>query len=243
MKKTTLWLKITQHLAQKEVGIKRSPKGDAGYTLLELLVVIILIGAIAAIGAPSWFGFLSQRQVNASNDLILRALQEAQSQAKNKKQSYSLSLRASTGEVPKIAIHRSSSPPSSSDIPPDNSPLWRSLGQDLAIKPGKIWIGTNADSTTNNKAGNSLNSVSNYSDSKVTAVTFDYMGNLLNTPNTPDLGSNSQGLIIAVGAGLPNSNPVQPIPPTRRCVRVNTLLGSIQVGKIQSTSVDECQPK
>lgn len=244
MKQTILWLKIAQHLAQKEAKIKRhAPKGDAGFTLLELLIVIILVGVIAVIGAPSWFGFFSQRQANEANDVILRALQEAQSQAKNKKQSYSVSLKASTGEVPKIAIHRSSSPPVASDIPPNNSPLWRSLGKDLSIKPGQIWIGTNADATTNNKAGNSLNSVSSYSNATVTAVTFDYMGNLLNTPNTPDLGSNSQGLIIAVGAGIPSSNPVQPIPPTRRCVRVNTLLGSIQVGKIQSASVDTCQPK
>lgn len=51
----------------------------AGFTLLELLVVIFIIGVISAISAPSWLGFLTQRRMDrASADLagLLRTTQE-----------------------------------------------------------------------------------------------------------------------------------------------------------------------
>ncbi|HEY9709316.1 MAG TPA: hypothetical protein V6D48_14020, partial [Oculatellaceae cyanobacterium] len=70
-------------------------------------------------------------------------------------------------------------------------------------------------------------------------ITFDYTGAFPTTPN-PNLGS--QGLIIAVAAGKPNSSPPEPAS-TQRCVKVSTLLGSIQLGKIGSgSSANQCQP-
>ena len=51
----------------------------AGFTLLELLVVIVIVGVISAIAAPSWLSFLTQRRMDrASTDLagLLRTTQE-----------------------------------------------------------------------------------------------------------------------------------------------------------------------
>jgi prepilin-type N-terminal cleavage/methylation domain-containing protein len=199
-------------------------QSQAGYTLLELLVVLGIVGVVSAIAAPGWLGFVQQRRVNSANDSVLRVLQEAQSKAKTQKLSYSVSFRTQNG-VPQVAIHPESSTP-------DN--YWKSLGDQVSFKPGQIWLGTNASTTSSNNAGSSLTPTDN---TGIKAVTFDNSGALPTTP-TPNLGT--QGLIIAVAAAQPRSSPPVPIPSTRRCVKISTLLGSIQTGRIDNTGA--CKP-
>ena len=189
------------------------PQSQAGYTLLELLVVLGIVGVVSAIAAPGWLGFVQQRRVNSANDSVLRALQEAQSKAKTQKLRYSVSFRTQNG-VPQVAVYPESSTP-------DN--YWKSLGDQVSFKPGQIWLGTNA--TSSNIAGSTLNNPNLTDPNGVKAVTFDNSGALPTTP-TPNLGT--QGLIIAVAAAQPRSSPPVPIPSTRRCVKISTLLGSIQ---------------
>jgi type II secretory pathway pseudopilin PulG len=167
---------------------------------------------------------VQQRRVNSANDSVLRALQEAQSKAKTQKLRYSVSFRTQNG-VPQVAVYPESSTP-------DN--YWKSLGDQVSFKPGQIWLGTNA--TSSNIAGSTLNNPNLTDPNGVKAVTFDNSGALPTTP-TPNLGS---GLIIAVAAAQPRSRPSAPITSTRRCVKISTLLGSIQTGKVDNT--DACKP-
>ena len=199
------------------------PQSQAGYTLLELLVVLGIVGVVSAIAAPGWLGFVQQRRVNSANDSVLRALQEAQSKAKTQKLSYSVSFRTPLNGVPQVAIHPDSTPANN---------YWKSLGDQVSFKPGQIWLGTNA--TSSNNAGGSLTPTDN---TGIKAVTFDYSGALPTTP-TPNLVP--QGLIIAVGAAQPGSSSSRVIASTRRCVKISTLLGSIQTGRIDNT--DACKP-
>ena len=202
------------------------PQSQAGYTLLELLVVLGIVGVVSAIAAPGWLGFVQQRRVNSANDSVLRALQEAQSKAKTQKLSYSVSLRIQN-RVPQVAVYPGS--PTSIDK------YWKPLGDQVSFKPGQIWLGTNA--TSSNIAGTSLDNPNLINPDGVKAVTFDNSGALPTTP-TPKL--DPQGLIIAVGAAQPRSSPPAPILSTRRCVKISTLLGSIQTGKVDNT--DACKP-
>ena len=199
------------------------PQSQAGYTLLELLVVLGIVGVVSAIAAPGWLGFVQQRRVNSANDSVLRALQEAQSKAKTQKLSYSVSFRIKD-EVPQVAVYPDSPTPANN--------YWKSLGDQVSFKPGQIWLGTNA--TSSNNAGGSLITTNN---TGIKAVTFDYSGALPTTP-TPNLVP--QGLIIAVGAAQPGSNSSRVIDSTRRCVKISTLLGSIQTGRIDNTGA--CKP-
>lgn len=208
-------------------GLRTHPQGEAGFTLIELIVVIIMISVLSAIAAPSWLAFVNRQRTSTLNDAVLSALQEAQSQAKNKKLSYSVSLITDDG-VPKIAVHQGATAPTNTDVAP-----WKNVAQDLDIRPEQIWIGTNANG---NEASDDLTAVST---SAIKTITFDYTGSLPPTP-APNL-NNGQGLIIAVGIKQGSAQ----TPATGRCVKVSTLLGSIQSGFINPAADPPavCEPR
>jgi len=53
-----------------------------GFTLLEVLVVMIMVGILSAIAAPSWLGFVNNQRINASQTKIFQAIKVAQSDSK-----------------------------------------------------------------------------------------------------------------------------------------------------------------
>ena len=60
-------------------------KQSSGFTLIEVLVTILIVGILSAIAAPSWLGFVAKQRLNKANDIVLASLQEAQRQAKKTK--------------------------------------------------------------------------------------------------------------------------------------------------------------
>lgn len=59
----------------------RTKKSDRGFTMIELVVVLVIIGVIAGIASPSLLGFFRRHQVNASMSELLGAIKETQKQA------------------------------------------------------------------------------------------------------------------------------------------------------------------
>lgn len=65
----------------------------AGFTLIETLIVITMVGVLAAIAAPSWVAFIDKQRLNTAQDQVLRVMREAQLQAKNQKSCWEVSFR------------------------------------------------------------------------------------------------------------------------------------------------------
>ncbi|HEY9864123.1 MAG TPA: prepilin-type N-terminal cleavage/methylation domain-containing protein [Candidatus Obscuribacterales bacterium] len=113
---------------------------DSGFTLIEQLIIILIIGVLSAIAAPSWLGFINNQRLNTSIDRIYWAMQTTRAEAKLNKETRQISFRDQNNTV-QWAIHR-----------PDETPTenqWTILDQGVQIdeaettlyqnKTTKIW--------------------------------------------------------------------------------------------------------
>ena len=63
---------------------KEARKDERGFTLVELLLIIVLLGLLMAIASSSWFGALESRKVDSATNQVAADLRFAHSQATNR---------------------------------------------------------------------------------------------------------------------------------------------------------------
>jgi prepilin-type N-terminal cleavage/methylation domain-containing protein len=67
-------------------------KSTAGFTQIELMITVVVVGVLAAIAVPSLAPWLRQQQVNAAINQVDLALQESQNEAIKRNQSCQTTL-------------------------------------------------------------------------------------------------------------------------------------------------------
>lgn len=72
---------------------------SAGFTMIEGLIVVVIVGLLVAIAAPSFFGFWQQRKVNITQDMVYLALRSTQADATQQRHDRRLSIRESNGRI------------------------------------------------------------------------------------------------------------------------------------------------
>lgn len=177
-----------------------STRSTEGFTLLEMLVVIIMIGVMFAIAAPSWVAFLNNQRVNTARNQVFETLRAAQSEAKRTKINRAV-VFDNNSNMPRMAtipvLGDSIDTPTKSAVQ-----NWQTLGNG-EIKPGTIKV---------NSVPAPASQVFDAS------VLFDTYGNVIKTNNTALDTANGYKIVVGV---VSSTNP-------RRCIAIKTLLGAAQ---------------
>lgn len=114
----------------------------AGFSLIEMMVVVIMIIVLFSIAAPSWLSFINSRRANTARDQIAQAIRQAQSEAIRSRVCYAVRLDP-VATIPTVDIIRDGC---NNDTPPaPNRPTQLGEGQ---FSPGMISLQTDAPGNT-----------------------------------------------------------------------------------------------
>lgn len=177
----------------------------SGFTMLELMIVVFMIGILSAIAAPSWDMFTTKQRVKAVNNQVLRALMTAQSEAKSRKTPITVQFNAPNlnsnpqlSEPPTINIILGAGATQSSTLKTIR------LNGEGEIKPDMITMSVKAGSASVTLPG---------------SLAFDYDGSLAQPPVVTASQNTPFYITTSSKAGG-----------TKECVRVETILGAMITG-------------
>jgi len=98
-----------QHTKAGELLVKKHRADTAsGFTLIEVLVVVVMVGIIGAIAAPSWQSFLDRQRMNAARSDLMGVLKNAQEDAQARQQRKQVEFLPATESTPLSVVVRSS---------------------------------------------------------------------------------------------------------------------------------------
>lgn len=213
----------------------RSKRSIGGFTLIEMLVVIIVIGVLFAIAAPGWDTILSRQRVSAAREQITQTIRVAQSDARRSRSPRAVVFDMSTASKPRIA-----------NVPyiPDNTQATASRNTVLISGTSPAWLllgnGDGSATTDGNVSARTVklavtNAATNAASSYPVLI-FDGNGAIAQTPLVP--ATQTLPITITVSRGNTTGRA------TDRCVVVQTLLGAIRTeeGTFNAGTGKGCPP-
>ncbi len=191
----------------------RTTTPAAGFTMLETLIILLIIGIFMAIVAPSWQMFINNQRLKVSLDRAYSAMELARSNAKRDKISWQASFKQ-VGENVQVAVHPA-------DIPPAQVPAnqWKNLEPKIQIDTQEttvLQVNENNQQTENGT---------------IRRVMFNYRGCPVSRSDhdCTQTSIRAKGTLTLYHPNLRNS---------QRCIIISTLLGHKRTSKRQSIRND-----
>jgi prepilin-type N-terminal cleavage/methylation domain-containing protein len=183
-------------------------KAIFGFTLIEMLVVLAIVGVLAAIVGPTWLGSLNRQRLSQSQNQVFRAIRLAQSNAKRDKVNWQASFRSSpTDGTAQIAVHKTTTL-----VTTLSNTSWESV-------VSNVQLNVQTNSSCSPKLLTTAPQIS--SAPNVYAIEFDAKGQ----PNTCASTSSICGTFSDCGrVTLSYGNQTGP----KACVVLNTLIGAVR---------------
>jgi type II secretory pathway pseudopilin PulG len=209
MKTPPILLKLLHYSAAKpsrNFNKTASSKSDGGFTIIELLVIVLLLGTLSSIAVPSWLAFINRQRVRTVNDRVFQSLRLAQSEAKRTKRDITITFSDPSVDPPTVTF---------------NPPLatggsTQTLDAGGEIKPRTIALLTNATAPGD-------------PDLPLNSIVFDYQGNVKKLPSSTNPAIPPRFVVtvapkVAPANSTPNSS-------ARQCAIVETIIGGMRTAE------------
>ncbi len=83
---------------------------DAGFTLTEKLILIVVLNILCAVAVPGWLAFMNSQKVSVANDRIYWCFQKAKSEARRDKLVMECLIRQTPQGI-EYSVNRVNEPP------------------------------------------------------------------------------------------------------------------------------------
>jgi prepilin-type N-terminal cleavage/methylation domain-containing protein len=194
-------------------------KSDQGFTLVELLVVIVLLGILGLLVSATWLGFVQRQRLNQGSDRLFRTLKIAHETARYRHISQQISIRQTPTHV-EFITH-----PADPDhfVPPNlwqNSALWNRLDSSILVDQTN---GRGENETTFRR--DAIDGITTW------RIIFNPHGCPVSQPE--DMCTEAphvKGRLSLKSVHAPTANDAQIL---RRCVILSTMLGAMRQGTNQ----------
>lgn len=207
---------------------------NGGFTLIEILVIVIIVSILSAIAAPGWLAFMNNRRISTVRSQAADAIRKAQNDAKTTQTSRALILDEKS-DPPRLAIVRCgaagvTSARTECALPNLATLDWQTLGG------GDVKRGSVAYTKVTQEQTSPANYVGQNAD--YARLVFDGNGvvnrSLSDVPAATANGTSDALFIIGFRLSGPGNENAQP-----RCLIVQTLLGGLREGN--SIAPSECR--
>jgi len=191
-------------------------KNEAGFSLIEVVVVVLMVAILSAIAAPGWLGFVNRQRIYSLNDEVYRTIQNTQSEAKHKKLAHVVEFDGAS-DPPRFRVY-----PITVTAKTEQDKLWQPLSVSGSIKEKQVKLISNMEIQTSSDPDVKTDQPDDFKNpySGNWILVFNQYGEVVNKNGKTPVNDVPFTVTVSLADGT-----------SKRCVMVETLLGGMRTAE------------